>query len=111
MIFVSASGSSSSTSKVLAPNRCTRRLAVAEDKLAAASAQLIDCPLDMVEAALDDLVGRGAVRREKVARGPGILLPNHAQAPVDRLRLPSAKLTQPLRGAPPGRGQQGRTAH
>ncbi len=39
-----------------------------EDKLAAASAQLIDCPLDMVEAALDDLVGRGAVRREKVAR-------------------------------------------
>ena len=38
------------------------------DKLAAAAAQLIDCPGDMVETALDDLVGRGTIRCQRVAR-------------------------------------------
>ena len=38
------------------------------DKLLAAAAQLIDCPADMVEAALDELILRGAVRSEPVAR-------------------------------------------
>lgn len=38
------------------------------DKLIAAASQLIDCPPDMVEAALDDLIGRGAVRWERVAK-------------------------------------------
>lgn len=38
------------------------------DKLIAASSQLIDCPADMAETALDDLVGRGAIRRQQVAK-------------------------------------------
>ncbi len=38
------------------------------DKLIAAASQLIDCPPDVVEAALDDLIGRGAIRWEKVAK-------------------------------------------
>ncbi len=38
------------------------------DKLIAASAQLIDCPADLVETALNGLTGRGAVRWEKVAK-------------------------------------------
>ena len=38
------------------------------DKLIAASSQLIDCPPDMAEAALDNLIGRGAVRCQRVAR-------------------------------------------
>lgn len=38
------------------------------DKLIAASSQLIDCPADMVETALDDLIGRGAVRWQLVAK-------------------------------------------
>lgn len=38
------------------------------DKLIAAASELIDCPPDTVEAALDDLIGRGAVRWEKVAK-------------------------------------------
>ena len=38
------------------------------NKLIAAASQLIDCPPDMVEAALDDLINRGAVRWEKVAK-------------------------------------------
>ena len=38
------------------------------DKLIAAAAQLIECPPDMVETALDDLIGRGAIRWEKVAK-------------------------------------------
>lgn len=38
------------------------------DKLIAASAQLIDCPADMVEAALDGLADRGAVRWQMVAK-------------------------------------------
>ncbi len=38
------------------------------DKLIAAAAQLIDCPADMAETSLDDLIGRGAIRRQQVAR-------------------------------------------
>ena len=38
------------------------------DKLAAASAQLIDCPGDLIETALDDLIGRGAICCQRVAR-------------------------------------------
>lgn len=38
------------------------------DKLIAAASQLIDCPPDMVESAVDDLIGRGAIRWEKVAK-------------------------------------------
>ena len=38
------------------------------DKLIAASSQLIECPPDVAEAALDGLIGRGAVRWEKVAK-------------------------------------------
>ncbi len=38
------------------------------DKLVDAASRLIDCPADMVEAALDSLVERGAVCREQVAR-------------------------------------------
>ena len=38
------------------------------EKLIAAAAQLIECPPDMVETALDDLIGRGAIRWEKVAK-------------------------------------------
>ena len=38
------------------------------DKLVAAASQLIDCPPDMAETALDDLIGRGAIRWEKVAK-------------------------------------------
>ena len=38
------------------------------DKLLSASSQLIDCPPDMVEAALDDLIVRGAVRSQRVAK-------------------------------------------
>ncbi len=38
------------------------------DKLIAAASQLIDCPPDRVEEALDDLIGRGAVRWERVAK-------------------------------------------
>lgn len=38
------------------------------DKLIAAASQLIDCPPDMIEEALDNLVSRGAIRWEKVAR-------------------------------------------
>ena len=38
------------------------------DKLAAAAAQLIDCPPDMVEAALDGLIARGSVLRQSVAK-------------------------------------------
>ena len=38
------------------------------DKLIAAAAQLIDCSADTVEVALDDLLGRGAVRTERVAK-------------------------------------------
>ncbi|MBD5161141.1 MAG: ATP-dependent RecD-like DNA helicase [Oscillibacter sp.] len=38
------------------------------DKLIAAASQLIDCPPDMVETALDDLIGRGAIRWERVAK-------------------------------------------
>lgn len=38
------------------------------DKLLAAAAQLIDCPADQVEAALDGLIDRGAVCCERVAR-------------------------------------------
>jgi len=38
------------------------------DKLIAAASQLIDCPADTVEIALDDLIARGAVRQELVAK-------------------------------------------
>ncbi len=38
------------------------------DKLVAAAAQLIDCPPDSVEISLDDLITRGAVRCERVAK-------------------------------------------
>ena len=38
------------------------------DKLIAAACQLIDCPPDTVEIALDDLIGRGAVRSQRVAK-------------------------------------------
>ena len=38
------------------------------DKLVAASSQLIDCPPDTVEIALDDLIARGAVRCQRVAK-------------------------------------------
>ncbi len=38
------------------------------DKLIAAASQLIDCPTDTVEIALDDLVTRGAIRCEPVAK-------------------------------------------
>ena len=38
------------------------------EKLIAAASQLIDCPTGLVEAALDDLTSRGAVRWEKVAK-------------------------------------------
>jgi len=38
------------------------------DKLIAAASQLIDCPADLVEAALDDLIGRGSVRCQQVAK-------------------------------------------
>ena len=38
------------------------------DKLIAAASQLIDCPPDMVESSLDDLIGRGAIRWQRVAR-------------------------------------------
>ena len=38
------------------------------DKLIAAASQLISCPIELVETALDDLIGRGAVRWEKVAK-------------------------------------------
>jgi len=38
------------------------------DKLVAAASQLIECPADQIEVALDDLIGRGAVRCERVAR-------------------------------------------
>jgi len=38
------------------------------DKLIAAAAQLIDCPPELTESALDDLIARGAVRRQQVAR-------------------------------------------
>ena len=38
------------------------------DKLIAAASQLIDCPPETVEASLDDLIGRGAVRCQRVAR-------------------------------------------
>ena len=38
------------------------------DKLIAAASQLIDCPPETVEVSLDDLIGRGAVRCQRVAR-------------------------------------------
>ena len=38
------------------------------DKLIAAASQLIDCLPETVEASLDDLIGRGAVRCQRVAR-------------------------------------------
>ena len=38
------------------------------EKLIAAASQLIDCPADMVEMALDDLIVRGAVRSQRVAK-------------------------------------------
>ena len=38
------------------------------DKLIAAACQLIDCPGDTVEIALDGLIGRGAVQSQRVAR-------------------------------------------
>ena len=38
------------------------------DKLTAAASQLIDCPADIVEAALDGLISRGAIRCQQVAR-------------------------------------------
>ncbi len=38
------------------------------DKLIAAASQLIDCPPDTVEIALDDLIGRGAIRCQRVAK-------------------------------------------
>ena len=37
-------------------------------KLIAAAVQLIDCPADTAEIALDDLIGRGAIRQEPVAK-------------------------------------------
>ena len=38
------------------------------EKLIAAAVQLIDCPADTAEIALDDLIGRGAVRQDPVAK-------------------------------------------
>ena len=38
------------------------------DKLLAAASQLIDCPPDTVEISLDDLIARGAVRCQRVAK-------------------------------------------
>ena len=38
------------------------------DKLIAAASQLIDCPPETVEVSLDDLIGRGAIRCQRVAR-------------------------------------------
>ncbi|MDE7261406.1 MAG: ATP-dependent RecD-like DNA helicase, partial [Oscillospiraceae bacterium] len=38
------------------------------DKLIAAASQLIECPTDMVEAALDNLIGRGSIRCQRVAK-------------------------------------------
>ena len=38
------------------------------DKLIAASSRLIDCPEDLAETALDDLIGRGAVRCQRIAK-------------------------------------------
>ena len=38
------------------------------EKLIAAAVQLIDCPADTAEIALDDLIGRGAIRQEPVAK-------------------------------------------
>lgn len=38
------------------------------DKLIAAASQLIDCPPDTVEIALDDLIGRGAIHSQRVAK-------------------------------------------
>ena len=38
------------------------------DKLVAAASQLIECPPDMAEAALDNLISRGAIRCQRVAR-------------------------------------------
>ena len=49
-------------------NLNTGHVFLPRDKLAAAAAQLIDCPGDMVETALDDLVGRGTIRCQRVAR-------------------------------------------
>ena len=43
------------------------------DKLLAAAGQLIDCPPDTAEIALDDLIARGAVRCERVAKVDGLL--------------------------------------
>lgn len=38
------------------------------DKLIAAASQLIDCPADRIEIALDDLIARGSIRCERVAK-------------------------------------------
>ena len=38
------------------------------EKLIAAAVQLIDCPADTAEIALDDLIGRGAIHQEPVAK-------------------------------------------
>ncbi len=50
------------------------------DKLAAAAAQLIDCPLDMVEIALDNLIQRRGIRCDTVARLEACYLPRLFEA-------------------------------
>ena len=45
------------------------------NKLVAAAAELIGCPADLVEMALEGLAARGAVRRERVARVEACYLP------------------------------------
>ena len=46
-----------------------------QNKLVAAAAELIGCPADLVEMALEGLAARGAVRRERVARVEACYLP------------------------------------
>ena len=50
------------------------------DKLTAAAAQLIDCPPDLVAAALDGLIERGGVRWDRVARLDACYLPRLYEA-------------------------------
>lgn len=52
----------------LAHNLGNGHVFLPRDKLLAAASQLIDCPPGMVEEALDDLITRGSIRCEKVAR-------------------------------------------
>lgn len=65
------------------------------DKLAAATCQLLQCGLDQVETAIDELEERGAIVREQVARVEGCYLRRLWEAEVSACRRLDALLAAP----------------